>query len=140
MNGLNQIFLIGRLGKDPDCKEIVNGMKVCNFTLAVPYQKKGEEEQPEWFSCVAFDKLAEVMEKFLQKGSEVFVSGRVRTRKWQDNDGNTRYATEVVCDRLQMLGKAGDKPASAGRATGTKPKPVQNTKEAVDQFDDDIPF
>ena len=136
-NDLNQCNFIGRLGKDPETRYMPAGDAIANFSLAVGWKSK-EKEGCEWVRCVTFGKLAEICGQYLKKGSQVFVSGRLSTRKWQDKDGNDKYSTEVTIDRMQMLGPRQDgEAASAAPEKPAKPAVRQN---AFDDFEDDIPF
>lgn len=145
-NDLNQCSFIGRLGADPETRYMPSGDAICNFRIAVGWKTK-EKEGAEWVPCSSFGKLAEICGQYLTKGSQVFVQGRFRTRKWADKDGNDRYTTEIVVDQMQMLG---GKP-SGGRAD----EPPQRQQRSAPQqqgaakpaesggfgnFDDDIPF
>lgn len=138
-NDLNQCNFIGRLGADPDSRYLSNGDAVCNFRIAVGWKGK-EKEGAEWVPCTAYGKLAEICGEYLRKGSQVFVSGRFITRKWQDKDGNDRYTSEINLDRMQMLGsKAGsdtDRPAAPSREPAAKPAP----SGGVADMESDIPF
>ncbi len=112
MANLNQCNFIGTLGKDPESRFFPDGAAVCNFSIAVNERwkdKSGEKkERVEWVNIVATHGLAEVCGKYLQKGSSVFVSGKLATRKWQDKDGQDRYTTEIRADTMQMLGGRSD--------------------------------
>lgn len=138
-NDLNQCNFIGRLGADPDSRYLSNGDAVCNFRIAVGWKGK-EKEGAEWVPCTAYGKLAEICGEYLRKGSQVFVSGRFITRKWQDKDGNDRYTSEINLDRMQMLGsKAGsdtDRPAAPSREPASRPAP----SGGVAGMESDIPF
>jgi single-strand DNA-binding protein len=138
-NDLNQCNFIGRLGADPDSRYLSNGDAVCNFRIAVGWKGK-DKEGAEWVPCTAYGKLAEICGEYLRKGSQVFVSGRFITRKWQDKDGNDRYTSEINLDRMQMLGsKAGsdtDRPAAPSREPAAKPAP----SGGVADMESDIPF
>lgn len=138
-NDLNQCNFIGRLGADPDSRYLSNGDAVCNFSIAVGWKGK-DKEGAEWVACTAYGKLAEICGEYLRKGSQVFVSGRFITRKWQDKDGNDRYRSEINLDRMQMLGsKAGsdtDRPAAPIREPAAKPAP----SGGVADMESDIPF
>ena len=101
-NDLNQCNFIGRLGRDPEQKFMPSGDSVCNFSIAVGW-KTQEKEGTEWVNIVAFGKLSEICAEYLKKGAQVMVTGRMRTREWE-KDGVKRYATEIVADRMQMLG------------------------------------
>ncbi|HEU4603294.1 MAG TPA: single-stranded DNA-binding protein [Steroidobacteraceae bacterium] len=129
-NDLNKCLFIGRLGADPDVRYMPNGKAVANFRIAVGSSWKDKQtgdkkEQTEWVSIVAFDKLGEICAKHLRKGSQVFIEGAMRTRKWADKEGKDRYTTEIIAQSMQMLGG----------------KPQEREPERhVDEFDDDIPF
>ena len=109
MAGVNKIILVGNLGKDPEVRQTNNGTKVVNFSLATSetYKDKNGERQTEteWHNIVIFGKLAEIAEKYLCKGSQVYLEGKNKTRSWDDDAGITRYATEVVVRDMTMLGK-----------------------------------
>lgn len=138
-NDLNQCNFIGRLGADPESRYLSSGDAVCNFRIAVGWKGK-DKEGAEWVPCTAYGKLAEICGEYLRKGSQVFVSGRFVTRKWQDKDGNDRYTSEINLDRMQMLGsKAGSdtgRPAAPSREPASRPAP----SGMVADMDDDIPF
>lgn len=105
MSYLNKAMLIGNCGKDPDIRT-VNGEKVANFSLATTY-KGGEKESTEWHNIVAWGKKAEVIEKYVKKGSSLYVEGMIRTRSWDDQQGVKRYTTEIVANTIQLLGSKG---------------------------------
>jgi single-strand DNA-binding protein len=118
---LNKVMLIGNIGRDPEVKTLDgnNGsQKVATFTLATgeKYKDRNGElrENTEWHNIVAWRNLADICEKYIRKGMQVYIEGRIRTRSWQDKDGNTRYTTEIMADNLQMLGKKEEKPAGNG--------------------------
>ena len=138
-NDLNQCNFIGRLGADPESRYLSSGDAVCNFRIAVGWKGK-DKEGAEWVPCTAYGKLAEICGEYLRKGSQVFVSGRFITRKWQDKDGNDRYTSEINLDRMQILGsKAGsdtDRPAAPSREPAAKPAP----SGGVADMESDIPF
>lgn len=109
MASINKVILIGNLGRDPEVRYTANGAAVCNITIATSRNWKdknsGEkQEETEWHRVVFFDKLAEIAGEYLKKGKSVYVEGRLKTRKWQDKDGNDKYTTEIVADNMQMLG------------------------------------
>lgn len=113
MADLNQCNFIGRLGADPEIRYMPNGDPVANFSIAVGEKwtdkQTGEaKENTEWVRIVAFRKLAEIIAEYLQKGSQVFISGKMKTRKWQDQNGQDRYTTEIIADQMQMLGSKQD--------------------------------
>jgi single-strand DNA-binding protein len=128
--GVNRVFLIGNLGKDPEVRYTQSGKAVCNFSIAVTEGPR-DKEKTEWFNVVAFDEAAESCGKFLSKGRQVCVEGRIQTREWEDKEGAKRRSVEVVSSRVAFLGKPekniGDEPP-----TGPAPK-----REVVD---DDLPF
>ena len=131
MAGVNKVILIGNLGKDPEVRYLDSGVAVANFSLATTENYKNKEgervSQTEWHNIVLWRGLAEVAEKWLKKGSSVYIEGKIRTRKWEDKEGNTRYSTEILGDNMTMLG---GKPSSE-EATLT-------TKESDSK--DDLPF
>lgn len=102
MSYLNKAMLIGNVGKDPDIRT-ANGEKVANFSLATTY-RNGDKESTEWHNIVVWGKKAEVIEKYVRKGSSLYVEGMIRTRSWQDKEGVTRYTTEIMANTLQLLG------------------------------------
>ena len=107
MSGVNKAILIGNLGKDPEIRHLEGNRSVANFPLATSETYKNRDgekiETTEWHNIVLWNKLAEIAEKFLKKGDKLFVEGRIRTRKWEDKDGNTRYTTEINGDNMTML-------------------------------------
>ena len=152
-NDLNQCNFIGRLGGDPEIRYRPEGGAVCSFSIAVGWKTK-DKEGAEWVRIVAYDKLAEICGEYLRKGSKVFVSGRFKTRKWQDKDGVERYTTEIIANELQMLDGRGDNQSTTSQPSKSQQqRPVQqsggyqstNQRPAAQQqppmdFDDDIPF
>ena len=126
MAGVNKVILIGNLGKDPEVRYLDNGVAVANFSLATTENYKNKEgervSQTEWHNIVLWRGLAEVAEKWLKKGSSVYVEGKIRTRKWEDKDGNTRYSTEILGDNMTMLGgkPSSETPVEVATATDKK--------------------
>lgn len=115
MAGVNRAFLIGNLGVDPEVRSTRSGARVANLRLATTEswrdRSTGErKENTEWHTVVLFGRLAEIAEKYLQKGANVYIDGRIQTRKWQDRDGQDRYGTEVIAQNLEMLGSAPTSP------------------------------
>jgi single-strand DNA-binding protein len=143
-NDLNRCEFIGRLGKDPEVRYTADSNAICNFSIAVGY-KTATKETTEWVRITAFGKLAGICADYLKKGSQVFVAGRMTTRKWQNKDGVDQYTTEVVADQMQMLGgrPAEDAPPVVAPA---KPKSdaYRQIKEGIvvplDEMIDDVPF
>ena len=165
--GINKVILVGNLGQDPETKAMPSGMTVCNIRIATSESWKdktsGEmKEQTEWHSVAMFGRLAEIAGEYLKKGSQVYIEGQLRTRKWQDKDGNDRYTTEIVANEMQMLGgrgggmggggggggggsEYGEGGGGRGRSSGgsrgggePQGEPVRTSTE--NDFDDDIPF
>lgn len=135
-NDLNRCEFIGRLGKDPDTKFAPDGSAICNFSLAVGWKTSGKEGV-EWVRIVAFGKLAQICSDYLAKGKQVYVSGRMTTRKWADKDtGQDRYSTEVVADQMQMLGGKNDE---SEQSSASKPSARQSAPSTSDD-DSEIPF
>ena len=146
MGSLNRVQLIGNLGKDPEVRAIPSGAKVANFSIATTESYTGKDGQKsdktEWHNIVLWRGLAEVAEKYLRKGSQVYIEGKLSTRSWDDKDGQKRYTTEIIADNLVMLCKpAGDRaesrPTQAG-ATGTSS--TYRASSTPPQADDDLPF
>lgn len=135
MASINKAIILGNLGKDPDIRYMPNGDAVANFSIATTESwkdKNGEkQEKTEWHNISAFKKLAEIVGAYLKKGSQVYIEGRIQTRKWQDKEGNDRYTTEIVADKLQMLG-----------GIDRKQKEEHNTKDEsfFDTMENDLPF
>lgn len=150
---VNKVILVGRLGKDPETRYMTNGEAVTNATLATSENwkdKSGEkQEKTEWHNLVFYRRLAEVAGEYLRKGSQVYIEGKIQTRKWQDKEGKDRYTTEILVNEMQMLGsKSGggnfdmaDKSSpssSVGEPVSSKSATVKSG--GFDNFDDDIPF
>ena len=132
-NDLNRCEFIGRLGKDPDLRFAPSGGAVCNFSIAVGYKSK-EKETTEWVRVTAFGKLAEICGEYLKKGSQVYLAGRMTTRKWQ-KDGVDQYTTEVVAETMQMLGSKAESFAPV-----TTAKQYSAVKSGLADMDDAVPF
>ncbi|HHH38179.1 MAG TPA: single-stranded DNA-binding protein [Sedimenticola sp.] len=154
--GVNKVILIGNLGRDPEVRYMPNGNAVANVTLATSESWKdkntGEpQEHTEWHRVVFFRRLAEIAGEYLKKGSKVYIEGRLQTRKWQGQDGQDRYTTEIVANDMQMLDSRGgggggsfDSPrptqgSAAGAASGGSTPPSSPAPGGND-FEDDIPF
>ena len=142
--GINKVILVGNLGADPEVRYMPSGGAVTNARIATTdswkdRQSGEQQERTEWHQVVFFNRLAEIAGEYLRKGSQVYVEGRLQTRKWQDKNGNDRYTTEIVANEMQMLGSRGgagsSAPAPMPASTGA---PAATTSEA--DFDDDIPF
>ncbi len=148
MASVNKAILIGNLGKDPDVRYSPDGSAITNITLATTenwQDKSGEkQEKTEWHRVAFFGKLAEIAGEYLKKGSQVYVEGRIQTRKWQDKEGQDRYTTEIVADRMQMLGSRGNSFEVSDSPSESRPqqRPAQQAQQkgGFDDMDDDIPF
>ena len=119
--GVNKVILIGHLGKDPQQRAMPSGKAVVNLSVATTEQWRDKQtgenkEATEWHNVVMFDRLAEIAAEYLRKGSQVYIEGKIRTRKWQDKEGNDRYTTEIVANEMSMLGGRGGGDRSAGAA------------------------
>ena len=152
---VNKVILIGRLGKDPETRYMTNGEAVTNVSLATSENykdKNGEkQERTEWHNLVFYRRLAEIAGEYLKKGSQVYVEGRIQTRKWQDKEGKDRYTTEIIVNEMKMLGSKSsgggsfevmdEQQSSAPARSAPAAKPaVPAAKGNFDNFDDDIPF
>ena len=137
--GINKVILIGNLGKDPETRYMPNGGAVTNITVATSEtwkdkQSGEQQERTEWHRVVFFNRLAEIAGEYLKKGSKVYIEGSLRTHKWQGQDGQDRYTTEIVANEMQMLD-------SRGEQVSTTPQPDDNpTQQSTEKLDDDIPF
>ena len=146
MKGVNQATIIGTLGRDPETKTFQNGGSITSFSVAVNEswndKNTGEKkEHTEWLNIVANGKLAEICAQYLKKGSKVYICGKIKTRKWQDQQGVERYTTEIIGSEMQMLDS---KPTAAQggyapQQQAQAPQSQSQSRQAVD-FDDDIPF
>ena len=155
--GVNKVILVGNLGADPDTRYMPSGKAVTNIRVATSESWKDRttgdmQERTEWHSVVMYDKLGEIAAEYLRKGSQVYIEGKIRTRKWQDKEGKDRYTTEVIADQMQMLGGRG-----CGGGASSEPRSPRQTPPAAEdrtpgpadeggggggggEFDDDIPF
>jgi single-strand DNA-binding protein len=146
MSSLNKVLLIGRLGQDPETRYLPSGEAVANISLATSERWKDKQsgemkEQTEWHRVNFFGRLAEIVAEYLKKGALVYVEGQIRTRKWEDKEGQTRYTTEIRASEMRMLGKreGGDVPAA--KPAPTTPKPSARPDDGSPaSMDDDIPF
>ena len=154
--GINKVILVGNLGQDPETRAMPSGKAVTNVRIATTdswrdKQSGEQKEQTEWHTVVFFDRLAEIAAEYLRKGSQVYVEGRMRTRKWQDKSGNDRYTTEIVANEMQMLGGRGGAGGGAASSSAAAPRreaaPAEEFSQAPataggkeEGFDDDIPF
>ena len=138
MSGVNKVILIGKLGKDTEVRSLEGGAKVASFSLATNEVFKGKDgnkvEQTEWHNIVVWRGLAELAEKYLKKGSQIYLEGRIKTRSWDDKEGNKRYTTEIVGDNMTFLGK----PMSDSQ--GNAPSPSSQDAPPEVEEDGDLPF
>ena len=147
--GINKVIIVGNLGGDPETRYMPSGSAVTNLTVATNESWKdkqtGEQkDRTEWHKVAMFNRLAEIAAEYLRKGSQVYIEGKLRTRKWQDKSGQDRWTTEIIADEMQMLGGrggagggGGSAPMSSGQGSGPPSAPPQ---AGPDDFDDDIPF
>ncbi|HET8631783.1 MAG TPA: single-stranded DNA-binding protein [Thermomicrobiales bacterium] len=138
VRGLNKVQIIGNVGADPETRYLPSGQAVTNFRAAVNRQRRDQQgnavEETEWFRCVAFDKLGEIAGEYLHKGRQVYVEGRLQTRKYTDRDGIERTAVEVIASDLVLLGDRHDE--GAGAHAGARP--ATPTEDEI--ADDEVPF
>jgi single-strand DNA-binding protein len=153
--GVNKVILVGNLGKDPEVRYMPNGNAVANITVATSETWKdkntgADQEKTEWHRCVAFRKPAEIIGEYMRKGSKIYIEGKLQTRKWQDQQGQDRYTTEIVIDQFQFLDSRGGGTAPMGSSSEGKgsyggggdngfSQPQQPSPPSSD-FEDDIPF
>ena len=158
MASVNKVILVGNLGRDPETKYMPDGAAITNVSIATSYQRtdkaSGQKtEETEWHRVVFFSRLAEIAGEYLKKGSQVYIEGRLRTRKWQDKEGQDRYTTEIVAENMQMLGSregmggggadfdgGSEEPRAPARAPAGKPASAAKPASSMADMDDDIPF
>lgn len=155
MSCVNKVIIMGRLGADPEMRTMPNGDPIAKISLATSEswtdKQTGEKrQQTEWHNVIAFRKLAEIMGQYLKKGGQVFIEGKLRTRKWQAQDGTDRYTTEIIADRMEMCGSSQNNnnwaQESQGKSAQQKTQPTrdplsaQAEMEDASGFDDEIPF
>lgn len=158
--GINKVIIVGNLGNDPEVRYANNGSAIANISVATTDSWKDkntgeQQERTEWHRVVMFNRLGEIAGEYLKKGSQVYIEGRLQTRKWQDQSGNDRYSTEIVANEMQMLGGRGGGSDNYGGGSGgggfqagpqshqSNQQPAQQPASAPqpsDGFDDDIPF
>jgi single-strand DNA-binding protein len=158
MASVNKVILIGNLGRDPEVRYAPSGSAIANITLATTRSWKdknsGEKvDETEWHRVVFYDRLAEIAGEYLKKGKQVYIEGRLKTRKWTDKDGVEKYTTEVIANEMTMLGSregmgggdegggyARERPAARPAAPAAAAKPAAKSSTGFDDMDDDIPF
>jgi len=144
-NGVNKVILVGHLGKDPEVQNFDNGLKKASFSLATTdsFKNKDGSQHTEWHNIVLWRQSAEIAEKWLKKGSLIYLEGRIRTRQWEDKDGNKRYTTEILGENFQMLGSGtgGQKGQGTGEFESTSGTDTsQEGSVDLAPQEDDLPF
>ena len=159
MASVNKVILVGNLGRDPEVRYTASGSAMCNLSIATTYATRDSQtgerrEETEWHRVVMFNRLAEIAGEYLRKGRPVYIEGRLRTRKWQGQDGQDRYTTEIIADQMQMLGGRDAENGSPepyppstqpkqnpyADQTGAAPRNYQASGSGNNGMDDDIPF
>jgi len=152
MASINKVIIVGNLGADPETRYMPSGDAITNIRVATTDRWKDKasgdtKEATEWHRVAFFGRLAEISAEYLRKGSQVYVEGKLRTRKWQDKDGKDRYSTEIVGDTMQMLGRreGGGEPRAeraerSDAARSEAPAPAKKPAGKFDDMEDDIPF
>jgi single-strand DNA-binding protein len=140
--GVNKVIIVGNLGADPDTRAMPSGNSVTNVSVATSEswndKNSGErQEKTEWHKVVFFGRLAEIADQYLKKGSQVYVEGKLQTRKWEDKEGNDRWTTEIVANQLEMLG---ERMSSGSNQPNNMDQSKSNSSFNDEGFDDDIPF
>lgn len=162
--GVNKVIIVGNLGQDPEVRYMQNGNAVTNLSIATSEswkdQQGNQQERTEWHRVVMFRRLAEIAGEYLRKGSQVYIEGKLQTRKWQDQNGQDKYTTEIIADQMQMMGGRNDNGGSGSRSgdnyggnqaprndngysqqpPAAKPGGAQPMSEPNFDYDDDIPF
>ena len=155
MASVNKVIVVGNLGKDPETRFLPDGKAVCSFSVATTDKwtdkaSGDKKEQTEWHRISAFGRLAEICGEYLKKGSQVYIEGKLRTRKWQDKEGQDRYTTEIVADSMQLLGSKRDSggdsgamrepPSEFSRSEASSKPAAKKPAGQINDMDDDIPF
>ena len=144
--GINKVILVGNIGQDPEVKYLPSGGAVANVSLATSESWKDKQsgevkERTEWHNVTFYQRLAEIVGEYLKKGSQIYVEGSLRTRKWQDKNGQDRYTTEIIASDMQMLGgRGGSSDGGANKDAGRSREPAKGPSNYDEGFDDDIPF
>ena len=140
MAGVNKVILLGNLGKDPEVRHLDNGVAVANFSLATTESytnKQGDRvNQTEWHNIVLWRGLADIAEKYLKKGNSVYIEGKISTRKWEDKEGNSRYSTDIIADKMTMLGSKQGNTSSTPNQDSETP----SLEPLEESGNDDLPF
>lgn len=148
MASVNKVIIVGNLGKDPELRYIPNGDPVASFSIATTETWKDgngqKQEHTEWHRCIAWRRLAEVIGEYAKKGTQMYVEGKLQTRKWQDKDGQDRYSTEIVVGEMKLLGNRGASPE--GQSSRSAPEKRQGGQDSApkrssfDDMEEEIPF
>ena len=146
--GINKVILIGSVGKDPETRFAASGSAITNFSLATNEEWKDKtsgdkQSRTEWHRCCSFNKLAEIIGQYVKKGSKLYIEGSLRTRKWQGQDGQDKYTTEIVVSEMQMLDSRSDGSQynpPAGQSTNAAQEPSGGAAAMPNDFNDNIPF
>jgi single-strand DNA-binding protein len=143
--GINKVIIVGNLGGDPETRYMPSGSAVTNLTVATnetwkDKQTGEQKDRTEWHKVAMFNRLAEIAAEYLRKGSQVYIEGKLRTRKWQDKNGQDRWTTEIIADEMQMLGGRGGAGGSAPMGSSDSGPSSAPPQPGPDDFDDDIPF
>ncbi|MBL4585874.1 MAG: single-stranded DNA-binding protein [Flavobacteriales bacterium] len=151
MAGVNKVILVGHLGADPEMKTLESGAKLAKFGLATSERYKDKNgnqvDTTEWHNVILWRGLADIAERFLKKGSQVYIEGKIKTRSWDDQDGNKKYMTEIIGDNMTLLGRPGEGGGSGGDAQAASSAPAASNQAsetpaapADSSVDDDLPF
>jgi len=146
MSGINKAIIVGNLGKDPDVRHMPSGGAVATLSIATSRgwrdKQTGEmKEQTEWHRVVLFNRLGEIAGQYLKKGFQVYIEGRIQSKKWKDKSGQERWSTQIIGNEMQMLGgRAGNQNQNGGGQQASAPSNNQPPAPLADDFDDDIPF
>ena len=146
MASVNKVILVGNLGRDPEVRYMPDGGAITNVSIATTDTWKdkdgSKQEKTEWHRVVFFSRLAEIAGEYLKKGSQIYIEGRLQTRKWQDKDGQEKYTTEVIAEKMQMLGgRSGGAEMGERNSMPSSSSPSNNRSAGrMDDFEDDIPF
>lgn len=141
---INKVILVGNLGRDPEVHTASSGSIVTQLSVATSRRVKQADgsygDEVEWHRVICFSKLAEIARDYLSKGRQVYIEGRLRTRKWTDKQNIERYTTEIICEQLKMLGRKDDAAPAATPAAAPAPAPRSSAPEATPTYDDEVPF
>ena len=144
MASVNKVILVGNLGRDPEVRYMPSGDAMVNLSIATAENwkdKNGDrQEKTEWHRVVMFGRLAEIAGEYLKKGSQAYIEGRLQTRKWTDKEGQEKYTTEIVADRMQMLGGRSGSSGGSGGGGNSGDTSTESFSGGIDDLEDDIPF